>query len=264
MSYPLLEVKEISKSFSGPAGSKIILIDKISLSIPDEGKSGIYSVAAPFGAGKTALLKIIAALENYDEGEIILKSEKYNSPDGRIIYIPEKPSSFPWMNVEENIEFAVQSKKGEKSGSISDIISLVELTGYEKHIPHNKSLGFRFRISLARALALSPGIILLDDCFKNMSDETKNELYIIIKKICNKMKIFFLLATANITEAVLLSDKIFLMGKNPGIILKEISIPQSSEPIDKFRSSEIFTVLKKEIEATFKSRYIYPSINISI
>jgi NitT/TauT family transport system ATP-binding protein len=123
---------------------------------------------------------------------------------------------------------ALKLNKNKERMSLNEIISLIELTGYESHFPDNKSYGFRFRIALGRALAVNPLFVLADDSFRIMDPETKTEIYDLIKNICSKSEITFIAATADISEAVILSDRILLMRKNPGRIFYDYRKRDSS------------------------------------
>ena len=245
-----LELQNVSKFFVGPAGAKFNVLEDISFSIeiPDD-KSSFISILASFASGKTTLLKIISAIEEPDSGNVLLMKEPYIKPAGKIPYIPEKPSSFPWLNVEENINFVRQNK----AGDLKELVENVGLTGYENHHPHNESLGFRFRISLARALAVKPDFILLDDPFKRMNSITKDEIYDLLRAIQGKYKVSFILATTNIAEAVYLSNKIFLMKKNPGKIIEEIKLDAETLRKKGLNSHERFISLRNEIEKSFQA-----------
>ena len=243
-----LEIQNVTKYFPGEAGSKLLVLDNINLTNDfKQNKGSIVSILAPFASGKSTLLKIIAAIETPSEGKIILNGRQYDKPDGQIVYIPEKPSSYPWLNVKQNIIFASAAAKNNKS-DIHKLISAVGLTGYEEHYPHEKSTGFRFRIALARALAVNPVLVLLDDPFKKLTGETKKEIYSLVKKICSDLKINFLLSTTNVTESIILSDKVYLMKSRPGKIFKEIEIEQ-----DKIsnKNTEFYTVVRSEIESAY-------------
>ncbi|MEO8398856.1 MAG: ATP-binding cassette domain-containing protein, partial [Ignavibacteriaceae bacterium] len=248
----LLKVENISKTYTGIYGSKKLILDKISFSILSNNERGrINSILAPFGAGKSTLLKIISGIVESSEGNIFLNQQKSNSSINKIIYIPEKPSSFPWLNVKENIEIASEVLGQKKSGiNFESFISIVGLNRYENHHPNEKSFGFRFRISLARALVCQPDLILIDDSFKIMDQQTKEEIYELVKKISSEFKINFLLATTNIAEAVILSEKIFLMKKDPDLVFKEIEIPfEKNTKIN----HQFYKSVGEEIEESFKS-----------
>lgn len=208
----MIEIINLSKEYVDKYGYKKILFQNLSFSLKE---NEISSIIAPIGAGKSSLLKIIAGLEKPTSGEVKCKN---TNP---LIFIPTEPSSFTWLNVKENISFELSDFDDSK---IEQLIALVGLEGYENHIPHNKSLGFRFRISLARALARNPLAVLLDEPFTRTDPQTRSELYLLIKDVNKKLGTAFLLATTNITEAIFLSNRIYLMKKNPGEIFKAIDV----------------------------------------
>ncbi|MFO7446880.1 MAG: ATP-binding cassette domain-containing protein [Ignavibacteriaceae bacterium] len=260
----LLSVKELKKYYTSDTGFNLLVLDNINFSFEsDEERGKIKTVLAPLGAGKSTLLKIIAAVEKASQGSVILNGKEYNIPAGEIVYIPEKPSSFPWYNVRENIEFPLKTSSNNSESSVNNLISLVGLAGYEDHFPHNKSYGFRFRISLARALSVNPKIVLIDDSFKNMDPETRDEIYQLIKVISSELKINFLLGTTNIHEAIFLSDEILLMKKNPGTVFKEINIKEKIQLKD-FTATKDVIALRDEIESYFRAENIGETVNFSI
>ena len=240
---PFLEVKDITKYFNGPAGSKQIIFEDLSFFISEE--HNITSILAPFGAGKTTLLKILSGLDYDYKGDLLLNGGKIKN---KFPFIPEKPTSFPWLNVSGNIRLIMNIlEKEERLSQIKfqEVIDLTGLTSYEDHFPCNKSYGFRFRISLARALVVSPKIILLDDPFKLMGSETKDEIFELIKKIASVKKIKFLIATSNITEAALLSDKILIINGKPGYLSGEIIIDKYKHRLEQLKD-DIQEILQKE------------------
>jgi sulfonate transport system ATP-binding protein len=207
------EARHITKYFSNPAGFKQLLIENISFSISEEDK--ITSILAPFGGGKSSLLKILSGLDTDYKGELLLKGIKIIN---NIPLIPEKPSSLPWLDVIGNIKLINSIRgKNERLSEVEmlELIDLAGLTDYESHYPDNKSYGFRFRITLARAMAVSPQIILIDDSFKMMDIETKVEIFQMIKRIVLLKNIKFLLASSNISDVSILSDKIIFIEGYP-------------------------------------------------
>lgn len=261
-----LKITGLKKYYTGLHGDsafKTLVLDNINFTVPlgeDSGK--IVTVLAPFGAGKSTLLKIVAAIESPSEGKIFLHEKEYTEPDGSIVYIPENPSSFPWLTVKDNIQFGLKDP-GAAKDIVNNLISTVGLAGYEDHIPHNKSIGFRFRISLARALAANPSVVLIDDSFRNMKPDTKKEIYDLVIRIKDELKINFLAATTNIHEAILLSDEILLMKKDPGTIFKSLSLPDGLNRRNQGLNESIMP-FRNEIESYFRGENIEGSINFSI
>ena len=243
-----LKLENISKYFPKHAGAKLNVLEDINLSVDNSEKGeNFVSILASFESGKSTLLKIISALEKPDSGKVLLGNEVYDNPTGKIVLIPERSSSFPWLNVEQNISFAKENKIIQSK----ELIDAVGLTGYENHYPHNKSLGFRFRISLARALAANPDYILLDDPFRRMNSETKDEIYELLRNVLVNFDVAFILATTNISEAIYLSKKIYLMKKNPGKIIEEIQLGSKTSKVKGLSGKERFMSLRNEIEKSF-------------
>ncbi|MDR3667039.1 MAG: ATP-binding cassette domain-containing protein [Ignavibacteriaceae bacterium] len=217
---PVLEAKNISKYYKGPAGSKQVIFENINFSINEE--NSITSILTPFGWGKSTLLRMLSGIDRDYTGEILLNGNIINK---KLPFIPENPVSLPWLDVIDNVRLvnSLRLKRDQLSiNALQDLIDLVGLTGYEDHYPFNKSYGFRFRITLARALVISPQIILLDDSLKLMDFETKTEVFGLITKISLARKIKFILASSNITEVDSISDKIIFMNKKPGSTAREI------------------------------------------
>ena len=245
-----LEIKNLSKEFVDETGYKKKLFQNISFNVD---KNSITTVLAPTGTGKSSFLKIISGLQEQTSGEVI------NSGDGKVIFIPSEPSSFPWMTVEENIQLVLKEKK-----DVQKYINLVGLEGYEDHIPHNKSLGFRFRISLARALALKPSLIVLDEPFTKMDVQTKAEIYNLVRSLNASEKQTIILGTTNITEAVYLSNKIVLIKKNPAEILEEIKVELPNDRTLEILDNEEFHSLREKIEKIYKEHQSQKLFNLSI
>ena len=249
----ILNVSNLTKIFEGPAGTKKKLFENINV---DLSAGQFKSILAPIGSGKSTLLKIIAGLGKATSGEV--KISDLNKDSSKIVLIPSNPSSLPWLNVEKNIEyiFKVISKKIDNK-KIKEIINIVGLQGYETHFANNKSIGFRFRISLARALAVNPSVILIDEPFNNLDFNTKKEIYHNINDIYNNMNISFLLATSNISEAIFLSDSILVLQRNPIKVLGEIEVAlQKKRRIEIFKDT-LFDKIRNDIIQIYKSESDY-------
>lgn len=256
----LVEIESVSKTYISDSGFKINVLEDVNFKITRRETGVITSILAPFGSGKSTLLKIISGLIEPSTGKI--NFGEYNRKKN-IPYIPEKSSSFPWFNVEQNIGLALSNSEDKKFSS-DQLISLMGLKGYENHFPDNKSSGFRFRISLACAMAVNPPLILIDDSFKTMKKESRLEIHSLLKDLSLKMKQNFLIATTNLIEAIQLSDKIIIMKKGPGKIIRELEIKNEDKPLISDHKSEIFTTLKSEIETSFEAAESLSTINYSV
>jgi NitT/TauT family transport system ATP-binding protein len=259
----MLKLEGIEKFYAIEGGLKAKVLQDINFEIKQPERATVTTILAPFGSGKTTLLKIISGIVKPTSGRIFLEGSHIDYQKTKLPFIPEAPSSFPWLNVSENIRFALNLQTNSLR-NIEELISLTGLTGYEEHFPHNKSLGFRFRISLARALAINPPFILIDDSLENIKQESKEELYEVLIKVSDMAKQNFILATTNVVEAIQLSDEIHLMSKTPAKIFHTIKIGRKDAPLLKKQGTEKFNLLKDEIEEAFKSVQSIKTINYSL
>lgn len=247
-----LAVNNISKDFTDSTGFNVHLLEDVSFEVEE---NSITSIVAPTGAGKSSVLKIISGLEIATAGKFEINSKKR-----RVVYLPSKPSSFPWYNVKENI-----SLKGNDEKELNEIIKDVGLEGYETHIPNNNSLAFRFRIALGRAIATGVDVIALDEPFsKNIKPESLDRLYSLIIELRRKRKLTFILGTSNLSEAILLSDKIYTMQKDPGTITNSFDIKFDTERNIEMMNSPEFLEYRNKIETELKRTKSQSLSNITI
>ena len=251
MERALIEIKDLSKDYLDDTGFNVHLLEDVSFSIRE---GSITTLLAPKGAGKSSLMKIIAGLEKSTSGEI--KNHTKNR-----IFIPSGPSSFPWLNVIDNIKFHL---KEVDDSEIQRIINLVGLEGYEDHFPHNKSLGFRFRISLARTLAHNADLLIIDEPFIKVRNEVKLPLYSVLRNVSISENKTILFSTTNISEAVYLSDKIYLMSKNPGKVVNEFKINVEESARDNLFESDQYFEIRKEIQEGINKITEHQFLNFSI
>jgi ABC-type Fe3+/spermidine/putrescine transport system ATPase subunit len=233
-----LQIDHISKSF----GHHPILSD-LSLAI---NKGKITALTGESGSGKTTLLRIIAGLENPDQGTIQLGDEDVTHlpPNKRKIgFVFQNLALFPHMRVEENIGFAIQKSKVEKQRQIIELLKLTGLEGLEARYPHELSGGQQQRVALARALATEPEVLLMDEPFSNLDEALKTRVRFEIKAIIKKLEITTVLVTHHATDAFMIADEVVIL--RDGVILQKGSPseiyqqPKSQYVSDFFGSSVI-------------------------
>lgn len=228
MSQKIIKIESLSKNYSDISGYTIQLFENISFDIEPK---KLTTLLAPKGTGKSTLLKMIAGID-----------DETNKPLGKRIYIPTKPSSFPWLNVRENVTFNL---KNVDDNNLKSIIKFVSLEGYEDHFPNNDSIGFRFRISLALAIINNPELILIDESISTLPLKRKLELFRLLRKVISEKGIPILYSTSAVSEAIRLSDKIVLIDQLPSNIVHEktIVIDEEKRVDDKtiFSISDHFT-----------------------
>jgi NitT/TauT family transport system ATP-binding protein len=236
---PILVVDDIVKRFETPDGV-LTAVDHVSLSVsPGE----FVGVIGPSGCGKSTLFNVIGGLLEDYEGTVKVAGERVRGPHASIGMIFQEESTFPWRSVIDNVAFPLEIAglpKTERYDRARHFVKLVGLDGFERRYPAELSGGMRQRVSMARTLAAQPKILLMDEPFASLDEQTRLLLGDKVLQIQQQLKQTTLLITHNITEAVQLSDRILVMTYRPGKVKRMVDIklprPRSSEIV----SSEAF------------------------
>jgi NitT/TauT family transport system ATP-binding protein len=235
----ILVVDDVVKRFDTPEGV-LTAIDHVSLSVaPGE----FVGVIGPSGCGKSTLFNVVGGLLDGYEGTVRVAGERVRGPHRAIGMIFQEESTFPWRNVIDNVAFPLEIvglPKRERYERARHFVRLVGLDGFERRYPAELSGGMRQRVSMARTLAAQPKILLMDEPFASLDEQTRLLLGDKVLQIQQQLKQTTLLITHNITEAVQLSDRILVMTYRPGRVKRIVDIklprPRSSEIV----SSEAF------------------------
>ena len=227
----IIELKNINKQY----GNNIIL-NNLSLSIK---KNEFVTLLGPSGCGKTTTLKIIAGFENSDSGTVLFKNEDISTlpPFKRQLNtVFQKYALFPHMNVYDNIAFGLVIKKLPKSEinkKVTNILSMVSLSGFEKRSIDSLSGGQQQRVAIARALVNEPEVLLLDEPLGALDLKLRKEMQLELKKIQKKLGITFIFVTHDQEEALTMSDTIVVMNKG---IIQQKGTPEDiyNEPANAF------------------------------
>jgi NitT/TauT family transport system ATP-binding protein len=194
------------------------------------------SVIGPSGCGKSTLFNVIGGLLTTHDGTVSVGGETIAGPHKSIGMVFQEESTFPWRNVTDNVAFPLELTgipKAKRIERARHFISLVGLTGFEKRFPGELSGGMRQRVSLARTLASEPKILLMDEPFAALDEQTRLLLGDKVLQIQQQLKQTTLLITHNITEAVQMSDRILVMTYRPGRLKRIVEIdlprPRTSE-----------------------------------
>jgi NitT/TauT family transport system ATP-binding protein len=235
----ILIVDDIVKRFETPDGV-LTAVDHVSLGIvPGE----FVGIIGPSGCGKSTLFNVIGGLVEDYEGTVTVAGERVRGPHPAIGMIFQEESTFPWRNVLDNVAFPLELArlpKAERYERARHFVRLVGLDGFERRHPAELSGGMRQRVSMARTLAAQPKILLMDEPFAALDEQTRLLLGDKVLQIQQELKQTTLLITHNITEAVQLSDRIVVMTYRPGRVKRMVHIdlprPRTSEIV----SSEAF------------------------
>jgi NitT/TauT family transport system ATP-binding protein len=228
----ILVVDEIVKRFETPDGV-LTAVDNVSLGVaPGE----FLGVIGPSGCGKSTLFNVMGGLLDGYEGSVRIAGERVRGPHPAIGMIFQEESTFPWRNVLDNVAFPLEIAglpRAERYDRARHFVRLVGLDGFERRYPSELSGGMRQRVSMARTLAAQPKILLMDEPFAALDEQTRLLLGDKVLQIQQELKQTTLLITHNITEAVQLSDRILVMTYRPGRVKRIVDIdlprPRTSE-----------------------------------
>lgn len=239
---PVLEVKGVSKSFDGEE-----IVRDITLELR-EGE--IVSLLGVSGGGKTTLFNMIAGLSMPDEGEIYLEGEDVTGKPGNISYMLQKDLLLPYRTIVDNVALPLMirgMKKSEAREKAAGYFEEFGLSGSEKKYPSEVSGGMKQRAALLRTYLFSEKVALLDEPFSALDMLTKASVHEWYLDVMEKIRLSTLFITHDIDEAILLSDRIYLLTGKPGSITKEIVIKEPKPRKKDFNLSENFLQYKKEI-----------------
>jgi ABC-type nitrate/sulfonate/bicarbonate transport system ATPase subunit len=242
-----IELHGVSKTFletDAVAGGDIMAIRQVDLRV---GRGEFVALLGPSGCGKSTLLDIIGGLEAPSAGEVIVEGETIRGPSPKMAMVFQPMSVFPWRTTLENVAFGLELQgvgRAERERTARAMIELVGLAGFEHKYPGQLSGGMNQRVAIARALARDPDILLMDEPFGALDEQTRRLMGLELLRIWDRARKTIVFVTHSIEEAIQLSDRILLMSARPSVIREEIPVP-----LPRPRSMESLTSdIAKEIE----------------
>ena len=218
----ILEVQNLSKVFDANTDNEKDVLKDVSLQVA---RNEFLCILGPSGCGKTTLLRCIAGFEGY-EGSVLVNGQERRLPGtDRIMVFQEFNQLFPWKTVEKNIQYPLKRQgirdKAMLKERSEDVLQKVKLSGYEKYYPYQLSGGMKQRVAIAKALALKPEIILMDEPFAALDAMTRNELQDELMRISLEEKCTIIFITHNIQEAIVLGTRILVLAQEGKIVVDE-------------------------------------------
>jgi NitT/TauT family transport system ATP-binding protein len=219
-----LAIDNVSKSFQSTSGT-VLALDHVSLNVA-EGE--FVCLVGASGCGKTTMLNIIAGLEKPDSGGVLADGKPVTSPGRERLVMFQEPALFPWLNVFGNVLFGLKLKPNLSKKNRHDVakyyLELVGLSRFERANIHELSGGMKQRVSLARALAPNPRVLLMDEPFAALDALTREQLYGDIQEIWKARRKTIVFVTHNVREAACLGDRVLLFSPHPGRIQEEFAV----------------------------------------
>jgi NitT/TauT family transport system ATP-binding protein len=223
-----LAVKEVSKTFRTDRGS-VHALDRVTLNV-NEGE--FVCLVGPSGCGKSTLLNIIAGLETPDEGTVQTDGQPILGPGRDRMVMFQEPALFPWLDVFSNVMFGLKLKPGLSTAERKEVaqyyLKLVGLESFQHANIHELSGGMKQRVTLARAMAPNPRVLLMDEPFAALDALTREQLYGDLQRIWQERRKTIIFVTHNVREAACLGDRVVLFSPHPGRIREEfrVSLPR--------------------------------------
>jgi ABC-type nitrate/sulfonate/bicarbonate transport system ATPase subunit len=226
-----LDVAIKHKSFRAASGAQLQVLGELALRL---GSGEVGALVGPSGCGKTTLLRIIAGLDVDYDGTVRLPQP------GKLGMVFQEPRLLPWRSVEQNVRLAAPEAT---DATLEALFGTLGLSSHRDHFPGELSLGLGRRVALARAFAIGPDLLLLDEPFVSLDDSLAARLRDELAELVNSRPVTTLLVTHNVDEAIGLADRLFLLSSSPARVLAELPV---EHPRAK-RTADELTALRSEI-----------------
>ncbi len=223
----MLRLQTVSVRYGATTSSSapVIALDRVDLEVS---KGEFVAIIGPSGCGKTSLLEVIGGFRKPTDGEVTIEGRRIDSPNEDIGVVFQEDSTFPWLTVEQNIEFSLRHRavpRSERSATVSQMVRLVGLGGFERHRPPQLSGGMKQRVALGRALAPRPKLLLMDEPFGALDEQSRLELGDELLRIWRTTGCTIVFITHSLSEAAMLADRVVVMTARPGRVHDVIESP---------------------------------------
>lgn len=255
-----VNLKKVNKSFQKGKDDTLKVLNDIEFNI-NEGE--FVSLVGPSGCGKSTILKLIAGLDSPTSGDVLVNDKNVKGPGTDRVVVFQEGGLFPWMNVLENVTYGLLRKKMSKKDAEEKAMNglrMVHLANFTNSYPHELSGGMKQRVAIARALVMDPDVLLMDEPFAALDEQTRLVLHKELQKIWQKTGKTILFITHNIREALTLSDRVLLMSTRPGAVKREFTV-QAARPRDPSDSNivdlerRVMNELEEEMEKVLKEEF---------
>jgi NitT/TauT family transport system ATP-binding protein len=251
-----IELTDVTKTFPlNGNGSRMVATDKVSLTVePNE----FVCLLGPSGCGKSTLLKMIAGFLKPDSGTLLAGGQPVDRPMPTRGMVFQEYALFPWLTVEQNVMFGLvmnDTPRREARETAAKFIKMVTLTGFERAYPHQLSGGMKQRVGIARILAMSPQVLLMDEPFGALDAFTRMEMQEELVNLWKQNLHTTVFVTHDVDEAVYLADRIVVMTSRPGRIKTVIRVPLARP---RTRTDDNFTAIRTQVLEQYERKPVHP------
>ncbi|HEX4340756.1 MAG TPA: ABC transporter ATP-binding protein [Polyangiaceae bacterium] len=243
---PLLRASAVSVSYRNRAGEERLAVAGVELAV---NAGDFVCLLGPSGCGKTTLLKAFGGFLRPTSGTVTYKGAALTGPRPEVIMIFQEHNLYPWLTVEGNVAFGPRRQgvaRAEVKARVDELLEIVGLSAARRMYPHQLSGGMRQRVAIARALATRPDALLLDEPFTALDVALRRRLQAFLRQTWSRTRTTMVMVTHDIEEAILVSERIVVMGGSPAGIVETID---TSDPALKDRFAPAFLSLEARLEA---------------
>jgi NitT/TauT family transport system ATP-binding protein len=228
---PILELVNVSKHFAGKRNGDVVkAVEDVTLRIDDAPEGEFVALLGPSGCGKSTILNMIGGAFNPDEGSVKIHGEDFCGDNRHSATVPQSYTCYPWLTVLGNVEFGLAIKgvsAPNRRKTATEYLEKVALADRANAKPRELSGGMQQRVAIARTLAVKPSIMLMDEPFGALDAQTRSEMQQMLLRIWEEEKNLVVFVTHDITEALLLADRIILFSPRPARIIHDLKVPFS-------------------------------------
>ena len=246
-------MERVSKTYADARGHEVVALAEVSATVADE---EFVALLGPSGCGKSTLLNIVAGLLEPTSGSVYFDgdAEELRQPTAMVF---QEFALFPWRTVQKNVEFGLEEAGVPGAARVAEARRFIELTGlggFESRYPHQLSGGMRQRVGIARALAVDPAVLLMDEPFSALDAQTRQLMQEELLAIWERTRKTIVYVTHNIHEAVYMADRVIVLSRRPGRVLAEIPIALARPRTEAMMGAPAFVRAVQEIWGLIKAQ----------
>jgi NitT/TauT family transport system ATP-binding protein len=259
----MIEVEGVTKIFAAEK-TRILVLDNVNFSV---GKDEFLCIVGPSGCGKSTLLRMIAGLEKCDAGRILFQGQPVTKPTPKVAMVFQLFGLLPWKTALENVEVPLEVigvNKQSRSHIAEEYLQMVGLEGFERSYPHDLSGGMKQRVGIARALALKPEVLLMDEPFSSLDELTAKTLRELVLNIWRNPTLptnTFVMVSHNVEEAVFMADRVIVMSPRPGKVVGEIKVDLPRPRHEYLRDKKYFSFIDEVVALLEKGKTVIKDVS---
>jgi NitT/TauT family transport system ATP-binding protein len=217
---PKIDVSRVGHRF----GNQVVALRDVNIEVH---AGEFVCLVGPSGCGKTTLLYALAGHLEPSGGRITIDGLQVKGPGPSRLLVFQEPALFPWLTVRQNLVFPLRARglsRVDADARAREYVSRVHLDGFEETLPHQLSGGMRMRVQLARALALDPAVLLMDEPFASLDAQTRSHMHQLLQQVWMQDRKTVVFVTHDVREALVLGDRVIVMAARPGRVLQDLEV----------------------------------------